>query len=99
MLLGVTFSAAEDLRKWRDEVGLQCDLLSDADRAVGLAYGAAASVDQEKARRMSVLVGPDGKVVNLYPNPDVERHAREVLDDLDDRIRAASSARGAEGYP
>ena len=48
---------------------------------------------------MSVLVGSDGKVVKLYPNPDVERHAREVLDDLDDRIRAAASARGAERYP
>ena len=92
MLLGVTFSTAEDLRKWHDEVGLQCDLLSDADRAVGLAYGAATSVDQEKARRVSVLVAPDGNVVKVYPNPDVERHAREVLDDLDERIQAATSA-------
>ena len=83
-MLGVTFSAAEDLRRWRDEVGLQCDLLSDADRAVGLAWGAAKSPDQEKARRMSVLVGPDGNVVKVYPDPDVQRHAREVLDDLSD---------------
>ena len=83
-LLGVTFSTPEDLRKWRDELGLQCDLLGDTDRVVGLAYGAASSVDQEKARRMSVLVGPDGNVIKVYPDPDVERHAREVLDDLDD---------------
>ena len=81
-LLGVTFSAAEDLKRWREEVGLQCDLLSDADRAVGLAYGAAESADQEKATRMSVLVGPDGNVVKVYPAPDVERHALAVLDDL-----------------
>ena len=63
-------------------MGLQCDLLSDADRAVGLAWGAAESAGQEKARRMSVLVGPDGNVVKVYPQPDVERHAAEVLDDL-----------------
>ena len=81
-MLGITFSATEDLRQWRDEVGLQCDLLSDPDRAVGLAWGAAESADQEKARRMSVLVGPDGNVVKVYPEPDVERHAAEVLDDL-----------------
>ena len=94
VLLGVTFSAADELRKWRDEVGLQCDLLSDADRAVGLAYGSGRERwdQEESAWRMSVLVGPDGKVVKVYPNPDVERHAREVLDDLDDRIRAAASA-------
>ena len=89
-MLGVTFSAAEDLRKWRDEVGLQCDLLSDADRAVGLAWGAAESVEQEKARRLSILVGPDGNVVKVYPDPDVERHAREVLDDLDLQARPAA---------
>ena len=82
MLLGVTFSAVEDLKRWREEVGLQCDLLSDADRAVGLAYGAADGADQEKARRLSVLVGPDGNVVKVYSTPDVEVHAREVLDDL-----------------
>ena len=81
-LLGVTFSAVEALKQWREEVGLQCDLLSDADRAIGLAYGAAKSVGQEKATRMSVLVGPDGNVVKVYPDPDVERHALEVLEDL-----------------
>ena len=63
-------------------MGLRCDLLSDADRAVGLAYGAAESTDQDKARRMSVLVGPHGNVVKVYPEPDVERHVAEVLDDL-----------------
>ena len=81
-LLGITFSAAEALKQWSEEVGLQCDLLSDADRAVGLAYGAASSADQEKASRMSVLVGPDGNVVKVYPNPDPERHALEVLERL-----------------
>ena len=81
-LLGVTFSAIEALKQWREEVGLQCDLLSDSDRAIGLAYGAASSADQEKATRMSVLVGPDGNVVKVYPNPDADRHALEVLEDL-----------------
>ncbi len=81
-LLGVTFSAVEDLKQWREEVGLQCDLLSDADRTVGLAYGAAERADQEKAKRISVLVEPDGNVVKVYPDPDAEHHALEVLEDL-----------------
>lgn len=83
-LLGVTFSAPDELKAWRDQLGLPCDLLSDSDRAVGLAWGAAESTDQEKASRMSVLVGPDGNVVKVYPVPDAERHALEVLDDLND---------------
>ena len=84
MLLGVTFSAVDDLRNWREEVGLPCDLLSDSDCAVGLAWGAAESADQEKAKRISVLVGPDGNVVKVFPALDVETHALEVLDDLGD---------------
>ena len=84
MLLGVTFSAVDDLRIWREEVGLPCDLLSDSDCAVGLAWGAAESADQEKANRISVLVGPDGNVVKVFPALDVETHALEVLDDLGD---------------
>ena len=83
-MLGVTFSAVDDLRNWREEVGLPCDLLSDSDRAVGLAWGAAESADQEKAKRISVLVGPDGNVVKVFPALDVETHALEVLDDLGD---------------
>ena len=83
-LLGVTFSPRDELKEWRDQVGLRCDLLSDADRAVGLAWGAAESADQEKASRMSVLVGPDGSVVKVYAVTDAGGHAREVLDDLID---------------
>ena len=83
-MLGVTFSAVDDLRNWREEVGLPCDLLSDSDRAVGLAWGAAESADQEKAKRISVLVGPDGNVVKVFPALDVETHALEVLNDLGD---------------
>jgi peroxiredoxin len=63
-------------------VDLACDLLSDADRAVALAWGAAASADQAKAARVSVLVGPDGTVVKSYPSPDPTGHAAEVLADL-----------------
>ncbi len=47
-----------------------------------MAYGAAESADQEKATRMSVLIGPDGKVVKTYAKPDPERHPAEILMDL-----------------
>ena len=78
----MTFSPTQDLRAWRDEVGLGSDLLCDADRAVALAYGAAESPDQERPKRVSVLVGPDGKVVKTYDVDDAEGHAATVLADL-----------------
>jgi peroxiredoxin len=70
------------LKGWRDEVGLATELLCDADRSVAMAYGAAQSADQEKATRLSVLVGPDGNVVRTYATPDAEGHPAEALADL-----------------
>ena len=81
-MLGITFSAPDELKKWRDEVGLAAELLCDADRTVAMAYGAADSADQEKARRVSVLVGPDGMVVRTYAAPDAGTHPGEALADL-----------------
>jgi peroxiredoxin len=78
-VLGITFSPTEDLRKWREEVGLTADLLCDADRSVALAYGAAESADQERATRVTVIVGPDGKVLQAYAVDNAEAHPVEAL--------------------
>ena len=82
MLLGITFSPKEDLKSWAEEVGLDSHLLCDTGRTVAIAYGAAESADQERPKRMSVLVGPDGKVVRTYATPDAAGHPAEVLGDL-----------------
>jgi peroxiredoxin len=82
VLLGITFSSSKDLKTWINETGLTTDLLCDADRSVAMAYGAAESADQEKATRISVLIGPDGKVVKTYSKPDPGLHPSEVLKDL-----------------
>ena len=82
MLLGITFSTPEDLKTWRGETGLTTHLLHDADRTVAMAYGAAEAADQERAKRLSVLIGPDGRVIKTYEAPDPDTHAAEVLADL-----------------
>lgn len=81
-MLGITFSPADDLKTWRDEVGLTAELLCDADRAVALAYGAAQSADQERPSRISVLVGTDGLVVNAYEVSDAEGHPAAALAEI-----------------
>jgi peroxiredoxin len=81
-LLGINFSTTEDLKTWRAEVGLTADLLCDADRSVALAYGAAKSTDQERATRVSILVGPDGKVMKTYTVSEAEAHTHEALADI-----------------
>jgi peroxiredoxin len=63
-------------------VGLTTELLCDTDRSVAVAYGAAENKEQERPKRISVLVGPDGKVVKTYATPDGETHPAEALADL-----------------
>ena len=57
-------------------------MLSDSDRSVAMAFGAAESAEQEKATRISILVGPDGKVVKTYDTPVADEHPSEALCDL-----------------
>ncbi len=80
--MGITFSASADLKAWRDEVGLGCDLLCDANRAVAMSYGAADSSSQEKANRVSVLIRPGAQVAATYSNFDPAAHAETVLAEI-----------------
>jgi peroxiredoxin len=57
-------------------------LLSDTDRAMGMAYGAADAADAGYARRISYLIGPDGAIVRAYAKVDVNAHPDQVLADL-----------------
>ena len=81
-LLGITFSSPEDLRAWREQVGLDSALLSDAGREVAMAYGAASEPTQAKAARVSVLIGAEGRILRRYEGFDVAGHAQQVLADL-----------------
>ena len=49
---------------------------------MSVAYGAAASPDAERPKRISVLVGPDGAVVRRYDAVTPADHPDEVLADL-----------------
>ena len=57
-------------------------LLSDTDRSLALAVGAADSPQPPVARRISYLVGADGKVLHAYGAVNPSTHAEEVLHDL-----------------
>lgn len=83
VVLGITWSAPADLKSWSEELSYTDHLLSDADRSVALAYGAAESAEQERPSRVSVLIGTDGKVAKTYVVADAEVHPIEALADLD----------------
>jgi thioredoxin-dependent peroxiredoxin len=81
-ILGVSFDAPADNASFVREQSFPFRLLSDSDRKLAVAVGAADASNQPVARRISYLVGPDGKVVKAYPNVTPAKHAQQVLSDL-----------------
>ncbi len=47
-----------------------------------MAYGAAENPQASNAKRISVLIDPEGRVRKLYPKIDVKAHPDQVLADL-----------------
>jgi peroxiredoxin Q/BCP len=82
VVLGITTSSSDDLRSWSQEIGLTTELLSDADHAVSSAYGAFEDPDQERPKRVSILIGSDGKVAKTYRVEDAPGHPATALKDL-----------------
>ncbi len=57
-------------------------LLSDTSRAVGLLYGAADDAKAQYAKRISYLIGPDGRVRKAFPKVNAAAHPEEILAEL-----------------
>ncbi len=81
-MLGVSFDdvAANAAFAKKFEFNFPC--LCDTKREVGLAYGACDDPQARSAKRISYLIGPDGRVRKAYPKVDAAAHPEEVLKDL-----------------
>jgi peroxiredoxin Q/BCP len=81
-IFGVSFDAPPANAKFVKVQGFPFRLLSDTDRALATQVGAAESREQPVAKRVSYLVGGDGKVIKAYPTVVPDKHSKEVLADL-----------------
>lgn len=69
----------EENAAFAEKQGYPFPLLCDVDRKIGMAYGSAESPSSEFAKRISYLIGPDGKIVHAYPKVSPKTHPEEVL--------------------
>jgi thioredoxin-dependent peroxiredoxin len=81
-VLGVSFDSPESNHRFVAAESLPFRLLSDKERKLAVAVGAADSEKTWFASRISYLVGPDGKVVKAYDHVDPDTHAKQVLADV-----------------
>jgi len=80
-VLGVSFDDPATNAEFVKQAAFPFPLLSDTTRALAVRAGAADSADQRAARRISYLVGPDGRVLQAYGTVSPAAHAQQVLDD------------------
>jgi thioredoxin-dependent peroxiredoxin len=82
-VVGVSRDDAESHRKFREKNQLNFPLLVDVDGKVTEAFGASAS-DRPRSRRVSFLIGKDGKIAHVTDNRDAQVH----LDKLHEAVEA-----------
>lgn len=80
--MGASFDSVEKNAKFAQKFAFNFPLLCDVDRKVGVAYGAAEDATASSAKRISYLIGKDGKIRKAYPKVNAAAHPEEILKDL-----------------
>lgn len=78
----MSFDTAAANSKFKTKFSFPFPLLCDTERKLGLAYGACDDAKAATPKRISVVVGPDGKVKQVYDKVDARAHPAQVLADL-----------------
>jgi peroxiredoxin Q/BCP len=81
-ILGISFDNVEANRKFAEKYQFNFPLLCDTDKKIGLAYGAADDPSAEYPRRVSYLIGKDGKIEKVWPKVSAGKHPGDVLVEL-----------------
>lgn len=79
-VVGVSFDDAESHRKFRKDHGLNFTLLADTDGKIADAFGARKEAGKNISRRVSFLIGKDGKIKHITDTPSADVHLAEMKD-------------------
>ncbi len=83
VLLGCSIDSADSHRAFAQKYSLPFPLMLDPDRKIAKAYGAANGIPiLGLDRRITYVIGPDGRILKVYPNVDPATHAKQIIRDL-----------------
>lgn len=77
-VIGVSFDSAESHQKFIKQYDLNFPLLADTDGKIADAYGVRREPGKNMARRVSFLIGKDGKIVHVTDNSSADVHLAEM---------------------
>ena len=81
-VLGASFDSMERNAAFAKKFEFTFPLLCDTDRKLGIAYGAAEDASAGSAKRITYLIGKDGRIRKAYPKVNAAAHPEEILKDL-----------------
>lgn len=76
-VIGVSFDSADSHQKFVSKYNLNFPLLVDTDGKIAAAYGTKMA-DRNMSRRVSFLIGLNGKIVHVTNDPKAETHLAEM---------------------
>ncbi len=76
-VIGVSFDSEESHQQFIEKYKLTFPLLADTDGKIADAYGVRAN-SKNVARRVSFLIGLDGKIVHITDSPNADIHLNEM---------------------
>lgn len=76
-VIGVSFDSAESHKSFIAKHSLNFSLLADTEGKIADAYGVRMP-DKARARRVSFLIGKDGKILHITDSPQADVHLAEM---------------------
>jgi peroxiredoxin Q/BCP len=92
-VIGISVDSTEAQKKFSDRCALRFPLLADTTKEVARSYGVLGFLGA--ARRVTVIVDPQGKVADIIESPRPSAHIRRALE----RIEAGSLSSAAPPQP
>jgi peroxiredoxin Q/BCP len=77
-VIGVSFDSVDSHKDFVFKYGLNFPLIADPDGKIADAYGARMGGGKKMARRVSFLIGLDGKIVHVTESPNPDVHLEEM---------------------
>ncbi len=79
-VIGVSFDSSESHQKFIQKYNLNFPLLADTDGKIADAYGVRREAGKNMARRVSFLIGKDGRIAHVTDSPSADVHLAEMKD-------------------
>lgn len=79
-VIGVSFDSSESHQKFIQKYNLNFPLLADTDGKISDAYGVRREAGKNIARRVSFLIGKDGKIKHITDSSNADVHLAEMKD-------------------